>query len=135
MSSWFLIECLPCLLSPMLIKTRIFGYPCLRAPSSPRTPDTDKLSAGPMVFWACTSGSPYLHVLCQPLEDSLQRKEDFINVLNGPILVTINKKLSQSQIVLLYKNLFMKFTLDTYISSRSAFMVNSIQFYLYSTKS
>ncbi len=59
--------------------------------------------------------SPYLHVLCQPLEDSLQRKEDIIKVLNGPIFVTINTKLLQLQIVLLYKNLFMKFTSDIYI--------------------
>ncbi len=46
-----------------------------------------------MAFWAGTSGSPYLHVLCQPLEDSFQKKEDFIKVLNGPILVAINKKI------------------------------------------
>jgi len=51
---------------------------------------TGRLSAGPMGFWAGTSGSPYLHVLCQPLEGSFQRKEDFIKVLNGPILLTIN---------------------------------------------
>ncbi len=35
--------------------------------------------------------------LCQPLEDSLQRKEDFIKVLNGPILLTINKKINNNQ--------------------------------------
>ncbi len=66
-----------------------------------------------VVRWAYgVLGSPYLHVLCQPLEDSLQRKENFIEVLNGPILVTIIKKKTQSQIDLLYKNLFMKFALD-----------------------
>ncbi len=61
-------------------------------------------------------------MLCQSLEDSLQRKEDIIKVLDGSILLTINKKTSRSQIVLLYKKLFMKFTSD--ISSGSAFMVN-----------
>ncbi len=42
-------------------------------------------------------------MLCQPLEDSLQRKEDFIKVLNCSILLTIKKEKSQSLIDLLYK--------------------------------
>ncbi len=55
-------------------------------------------------------------MLSQPFEDSLQRKEDFIKVLNGPILVTINKN-----------NHNKKYDVYIgYISRRSAFMVNSV---------
>ncbi len=44
-----------------------------------------------------------------------------MKVLNSPILVTIKKK-KKSKMVLLYKNLFIKFRSD--ILSRSAFIVN-----------
>ncbi len=63
------------------------------SPDNTATQHTGILSAGPMTFWVGTPGSPYLHVLCQPLENSFQTKEDFIKVLNGHILVTVNKKI------------------------------------------
>ncbi len=37
-------------------------------------------------------------MLCQPLEDSLKRKENFIKVLNGPILVTIKNNHNQADL-------------------------------------
>ncbi len=66
-------------------------------------------------------------MLCQPLEDSLQRKEDIIKVMNGPIFVTINTKLLQ--IVLLYKNLFMKFTSDIYQVDRHLWLIKFSSIY------
>ena len=62
------------------------------SPGNTDTLHTGRLSAGPMAFWAGTSESLYLLVLCLPLESSFQRKEEIIKGLNGLIWVEINNK-------------------------------------------